>query len=250
MPKKYLLILLYLLSYCLIVLICTIFQWGYECDFEFSTCLINTEKLNAILQTSATIITPIVVIWGYFTWREQEVYKTSKEIMASILTQTNAIYKAWKNSRNYLDTYSRFDTYCLKDIISISPEILENSELSKKELERIRGVYALLSDLYFSLNHLHIVNKKLNLDNIFDAVDTISNELEKSMNELSTFQSQLFSIKNNYTNLMQPEQKIREICHRLDSSSSPLGRIDIHGKLIDSVITKVTDEIVTLSDKI
>lgn len=67
---------------------------------------INTENLNAILQKPQfSIITPIFAIWGYFTWREQEVYKTSKEIMASILTQTNDIYKAWKNSRNYMWIY-------------------------------------------------------------------------------------------------------------------------------------------------
>lgn len=242
--------LFYLLSYCLVVLICAVFQWINNCDYVLSSCSINTENLNAILQTSASIITPIFAIWGYFTWREQEVYKTSKEIMASILTQTNDIYKAWKNSRNYMDIYSRFDAYCLRDIFPINSETLENSELSRKELQRIRNVYVLLNNLYFSLNHLHIINKKLNLDKIFETVDTIANELEECMRELSEFQSQLTFIKYNYTDQMQPEERIREICHKLDFSSSPLGRVDDYGKKVDDIFKAITDEIINLSDKI
>lgn len=248
MQKKFLLILIYLLSYCLIVFICSLFQWKTECNFILSNCSINTAKLNSILQTTAPIITPIVLIWGYFTWREQEVYKKSQEIIATILTQTYEIHKTWNKSRVYSNTFSRFDAYCLKDLIPMSPEILENSELSEKEFKRLTDVHVLLNDLHFSLNHLHLINKKLNIDKISNEIDIIEDELATCMNELATFQSQLISIKYNYTNLMQPEQKIKDICHKLDSTSHPLGRIDNYGKRINSIFKKISDEITILSD--
>ena len=209
MNKK---ILLYSLIYLSTYIFVLIFQWGYSCNFEISTtCELNSEVLKTILQTSAPIITPLVLIWGYFSWKEQELYKTSTELLSRCLSQTNIIFKAWKKSRDYSNVYSRFSAYHFRELHPINHEILDSSEISNNELNRIRDVYVLVSDLYFTLNHLFIINKHLNLDNIFEKVEAVSLELERNMNELSVFQHELICIKNNYTNELNPE-KIKEIC--------------------------------------
>ncbi|WP_212139167.1 hypothetical protein, partial [Burkholderia stagnalis] len=77
MNKKILLYsLIYLSTYLFILIFSLVFQWGYICNFEISICYLNSETLKTILQTSAPIITPLVLIWGYFSWKEQELYKT------------------------------------------------------------------------------------------------------------------------------------------------------------------------------
>lgn len=245
MSKK---ILLYSLIYLSTYLLILIFQWGYVCNFEISsTCNLNSDTLKTILQTSAPVITPLVIIWGYFSWKEQELYKTSTELLSTCLSQTNIIFKAWKKSRDYSNVYSRFSAYHFREMYPITHEVLDSTEISNSELNRIKEVYLLVNDLYFTLNHLFIINKHLNLDNIFEKVKAVSLELETNMNELSEFQHELICIKNNYTNKLSPE-KIKEICYKLDSSISvDTLRIDDHNIKIDKFIEDITSQITKLS---
>ncbi|KAB0649743.1 hypothetical protein F7P73_18010 [Acinetobacter bohemicus] len=251
MNKKILLYsLIYLSTYLFILIFSLVFQWGYICNFEISICYLNSETLKTILQTSAPIITPLVLIWGYFSWKEQELYKTSTELLATCLSQTNIIFKAWKKSRDYSNVYSRFSAYHFRKMHPINHEILDSTEISNNELNRITDVYLLINDLYFTLNHLFIVNKHLNLDNIFEKVKAVSLELETNMNELSEFQHELICIKNNYTNKVSPE-KVKEICYKLDSSLSVNTlRIDDHNIKIDKFIEDITAQITKLSRKL
>lgn len=247
MKKTKLIIFNYLAIYCVVIILCLIFQWSVNCNYAFSDCSINTTKLNTILTTSAPIITPIFVIFSYFTWRDQEVYKASKEIIASLLTQANELYKAWNKSRQPID--SRFQAYCLKDILAMSDTILDNDELSRQEIKRIEDLFVLLSDLQFYVNHLHVINKNLDQTKINSEINTIENELGTYLNDLTTFQHKLISMKKNYINKV-PEEAIIEICHKLDASSYPLGSIDDYKIKIESIFNRVQNEIIVLSDSI
>lgn len=223
------------------------YQWAVNCNFSIPSCSINSAKLSIILTTSAPIVTPIFVIFGYFTWRDQEVYKASKEIIASLLTQANELYKAWHKSRVLTD--SRFNAYCLKNIFDMDTAILDNDELSKEELKRIEDLFVLLGDLQFSVNLLHVINKNLDQRKIRNEIDIISKELDGYINDLHTFQHTLLCMKHNYKTIIE-EQAIIEICYKLDASSAPLWSIDIYKEKIDSIFDKIQREIITLSDSI
>ncbi|WP_227591289.1 hypothetical protein [Acinetobacter shaoyimingii] len=113
----------YLLVYLAVLAICGFFQYMSVCQGKSLSCAFSMNGINTIITTTAYVLTPIVAIVGFFSWKVQKQYDLQKEYAERILNLVNKI----SIEINYI--YSSFDTLKTMDnkVVALREESFFNS---------------------------------------------------------------------------------------------------------------------------
>ena len=141
----------YLLVYLVVLAICGFFQYMSVCQGKSLFCAFSMDGINTIITTTAYVLTPIVAIIGFQSWKNQFNSKTISEIAkdcSKLLNETNNKYCSLINSlpihqNNEIDSCSLNDLQRLLEvcennkvltIINIQKlsRLTNNSDLSEK----------------------------------------------------------------------------------------------------------------------
>ena len=182
---------IYLLVYLIILVICGVFQFFVNCHAQYSTCLFKTDNLNTIITTTSYVLTPLIAIIGFQSWREAENYKNTHKAIEAMLDSTRNVQKKWHLSREYGD-HSLFQDYYIKDIsmIDIDQSAIESffPEVFKKSYE----IFEELNELKHQAIKLSIYQKD-NLKKLNDAIIDAEDELYETSKEIWNFYNALIS---------------------------------------------------------
>lgn len=242
----------YFLVYFSVLALCGFFQYLAVCQGKSLECSFSMTGINTIITTTAYVLTPIIAIIGFQSWRNQETYRKSQELITLIIDKTREFNNAWNLSREYED-FSRFQDYCMKDIVGF--ESLDNLEKSKEELSKIVSVFNVFHDLDFLVDKLYI-NSNLDMTKINEIINNVNIELKQTLEDLTTFQQNLIHIRYAHQNVIKPEHEIRKICDKLDrycntimGSEFNIERDD-YSLVINEHIKKIIKEVIELKRKI
>lgn len=83
----------YLLVYLIVLATFGFFQYFYHCQGESLQCSFNLNRLNAIITTTAYVLTPIVAIIGFANWKEQNKHNKIQEIVISFYKRISNLRK-------------------------------------------------------------------------------------------------------------------------------------------------------------
>ncbi|MBE2165402.1 hypothetical protein IIQ44_03660 [Acinetobacter oleivorans] len=202
----------YFLAYIYVLILCGFFQYFTVCQGKSLACNFSITGINQIITTTATVITPIIAIIGFLSWRNQETYKKSQTLIDLIIDRIRDLEVSWRESREY-EEGSRFQDYCVREIVGT--DSFEDLKLMNKELENNNKNIIILEDLIFLINKLHL-EKKLDLSALDEAVDHVKTMLEKNLEDLFDFHQQLVLIKYGDNFTIKTEKEMLEICYRFD----------------------------------
>lgn len=242
----------YLLVYITVLAIFGFFQYLSICQGKSLECVINFSRLNTIITTTAYVLTPIVAIVGFCTWRNQEKYRKSIEFIDLILNKTKKLQESWHMSREHEDI-SRYQEYCMRE--NLGCENFDNLALMKVELNKIESVFKVLNDLCFLIDKLHI-HSNLDVNNLDNATNSAHDAIKESINSFFNFHQQLVQIKYGDNHSLITEIDMRKTCDRLDRYCDQImgrennySRIN-HSEIIDEHIRKIIKEIIILKGEI
>lgn len=121
----------YLLVYLVVLAFCGFFQYMYECQGQSLSCALSKDGFNTIITTTAYILTPIVAIIGFLSWKQEKQYDLEKHYAEIILDNVNEIrsylhkyyhqvnsYNNTKSAKNALDTYKNVNILHVQYLIS------------------------------------------------------------------------------------------------------------------------------------
>lgn len=135
---------LYLLTYIFVLSVCGGFQYFTECQNKLSICSFNMTGFNTIIVTTSYVLTPIVAIIGFLSWKRQHNKQTiselSKEAYESLSSQnlmtfsySRYIHSCYDNEEE--DNQIRYDliskTNNTFDIIRLICKITNNKKLER-----------------------------------------------------------------------------------------------------------------------
>ena len=102
----------------------------YECQGQSLSCAISSDGINKVITTTAYVLTPIVAIIGFQSWKNQFNSKTISEIAkdcSKLLNETNSSYFSLMSSLQTSKINEGNVSY-LKDLKNLV-EICENNRL-------------------------------------------------------------------------------------------------------------------------
>lgn len=173
--KKY--VSYYLLVYLVVLAICGFFQYFTVCQGKSLECLFSTAKINTIITTTAYVLTPIVAIIGFLSWKVEKQYDLEKH-------QAEKLIK-FLNEAN-LQVYRE---YCLiKPLYLILEQIIIIPSLKHQKTDLSR-----INDFDIFQQELELLNKVLDMHNQIDMLF-----LENFYLHFKFFNASLREIKNQY----------------------------------------------------
>lgn len=78
----------YLLVYVIVLFIATFFQYFTVCQGKSLSCVIDLEGVNTVITTTAYVLTPIVAIIGFVSWKSQYNIQLKKDDLKSLKQET------------------------------------------------------------------------------------------------------------------------------------------------------------------
>lgn len=201
----------YLLVYISVLALFGFFQYVAVCQGESLKCAFSVDGVNEIITTTAYVLTPIVAIIGFQSWRHQETYKKSLEILILIMDRIRDLHITWEESRKFSDI-SRFTNYCMKDL---KLEELDNLDIYENELSRIHSVLTVFYEINFLLDKLKVY-KNLDLTQIDKALNTVEDLLNQTIDQHYKFHQQLISIRYDSEFRLLSEEDMFNVCNVLD----------------------------------
>ena len=202
----------YLLVYLAVLSVCGFFQYIAICQGKSLECAFSMDGINTIITTTSYVLTPIIAIIGFLSWRSQETYRKSQEFIEQIMNKMRELEITWHQSREYGDI-SRFQEYCMKDVLGTTN--FDNLDLSKKEVKKIEKNIMLLGELIFLIDKLHLTSR-IDVSNLNKAVSKVDNILHQDLADLFDFQQQLVLLKYGDKHILKSENEMRELCDKFD----------------------------------
>lgn len=145
----------YLLVYLVVLAFCGFFQYMYECQGQSLSCAFSKDGFNTIITTTAYVLTPIVAIIGFTSWKKQKQYDLEKQYAEIILNNIDEIrsylhmyyhqvnsYNNTESAKNALNNYKNVDFLQKQYLISSKFRTLQkllNTPLSKNLLIRFEN---------------------------------------------------------------------------------------------------------------
>lgn len=176
----------YLLVYLVVLAICGFFQYMTICQGKSLDCAFSMNGINTIITTTAYVITPIVAIIGFFSWKIQKQYDLQKEYAEKILNIINSISTQLNNS------YSSFDTL----------KTLDDKVISLKEFESL-NLLNFTNEINSVLTHVKILQQIKNNSEI----ELIFYNYEESTFKLKVSLDMIAANYKEYYNLLTDELK-------------------------------------------
>lgn len=171
----------YLLVYLGVLSVCGFFQYMAVCQGKTLECAFSMNGINTIITTTAYVVTPIVAIIGFMSWKSQHNLKIHSESAKEILALfEEAFYKLL----TFENTYKLFQ-FEVEKIIKSDDEMpikIQKSIEVYKEFESIMNLNLLdveskIEWVLFRVTSLSIIIKS-------DDLLSITLETRKNVNEL------------------------------------------------------------------
>ena len=242
----------YLLVYICVLIVCGFFQYMVVCQGKSLECNFSMSGINTIITTTAYVITPLVAIIGFLSWRNQETYKKSQELIEMILDKIRDLQSSWHASRNYED-FSLFQQYCARDMFGTKN--FDDLDLYQNIVKRNEKNIIIFNDLLFLSEKLYHEGE-LDFSELDKIYENIRLTLENNMDDLLSFRQELVHLRYGDNYEVKSEIEMRKICDKLDSCCNYLmGRkenIDRHDytKEINETIHKLSKEVIKLKKQI
>lgn len=239
----------YLLVYVGILAIYVIFQ--YCSQNQNLTSAFSFNKIISIITVTATVLTPIIAIIGFKSWRHQETYKRSQEIIESAIDAVRELSTSWHLSREH-NGLNRFHSYCINELNS---EYFDDLNIFQNEISRIKNLIMLLYKINFIMEKIYIYNE-LDLSKLDEKIENVENILNENIEALGKFQQQLIANKNNIQITILTEDEMYDVCNKLDERSYFILNIIYKDKfqdystLIHESMKAIAEEILTLKKQI
>lgn len=243
----------YLLVYVAVLAICGFFQYLAICQGKSLECNFSLNGINTILTTTSYVLTPIIAIIGFHSWRNQEAYKKSQDLLNSIIDKVRELSKTWHLSREE-DSLGRFQAYCVNDSC-LTSEDLDHLEQAKFERAKINNIFIVLSDLKFLLDKFYL-SSHLSMTDIDKVIDDITEELERTQEDLTTFQHHLMQLRYSTNFVKYSDADIKKICSKLDICCNLLMGINFsieqpdYSVVINTHIEVLIKEVIRLQTRI
>lgn len=178
----------YLLVYIIVLVTYASFDYFISCNGKSLDCKVDWSNVKDILQTTASILTPIVAIVGFFSWKQHEIYRESQEVIKNIHKEIQDLFNIWINLRN--EKYFSFSLNYLSNIptseIQIPNKYDEVSFKIHEMKDKLNNISNLIYTLYF--------NKK------FDSTG-IDNSLEDLKKIINDYKDNFIKFRNNMRDL-------------------------------------------------
>ncbi len=238
---------LYLIAYLIVLIVCGVFQFFVNCHAEYSICLFETDNLNAIITTTSYVLTPLIAIIGFQSWREAENYKNSHKVIDAMLDITRNIQKKWHLSREYGD-HSLFQDYYIKDVTNININQSDIDLFFPNAFKKIYEIYEEFNELKHLSIKLSIYQKKelKHLNTVIleaeTQLHTTSKEIWNFHNTLvsKAFNSQLSILSN--TEMDRLCQKFDRYCNQFMGNKGNNEKIN-YSEIIDDYVFNISTEI-------
>lgn len=167
---------LYLLVYILVLVVSGFFQYMAVCQGQSLACTFDMEGMNTIITTTAYVLTPIVAIIGFLSWKEQYNIQLEKDNLKELKEKIIHV----KYILNYFDVHLRdlYDSVKDSDIDDFKKIIIDYDN-DKEELSRKRRQFShIIIEYYSSLEDsiYEIEDKKL--DDIYKRMNIYSYHLD------------------------------------------------------------------------
>jgi hypothetical protein len=205
---------IYLLVYLVILVICGVFQFFVNCQAQYSICLFETDNLNTIVTTTSYVLTPLIAIIGFQSWREAENYKNAHKTVEAMLDSTRNIQKKWHLSREYGD-HSLFQDYYIKDVTMID---IDQSAIESFFPKVFKKSYEIFEE-FNELKHLAVklsIYQKDNLRKLNHAIIVAEKELYTTSEEIWNFHNTLVSKAFNSPLSTLSDVEMNHLCQKFD----------------------------------
>lgn len=209
----------YLLVYVVVLFIAAFFQYFALCQGKSLSCIIDMKGVNTVITTTAYVVTPIVAIIGFLSWKSQYNIQLEKDDLKSLKQETIELVEILR----YFDSHLEEIYNAIKNpkITSLDQAFPDTEEINK-ELSKIRRQYSFSSIKYSS-----------KLKNVYDKFEdnSIVSEVQSSNSYIVTLdtllecldQNNIKKFKENYRNfqgesqliLLKLEKKIQDINQKL-----------------------------------
>ncbi|MDC4629455.1 hypothetical protein OHV72_07715 [Acinetobacter baumannii] len=242
----------YLLVYICVLVVCGFFQYMVVCQGKSLECNFSMNGINTIITTTAYVITPLVAIIGFLSWRNQETYKKSQELIEMILDKIRDLQRSWHASRDYED-FSLFQQYCAMDIFGTKN--FDDLALFQNIVKKNEKNTLIFNDILFLSGKLYH-ETELDFSELDKILENIEHTLEKNIEDLRGFRQELVHIRYGGKHEIKSESEMRKICDKLDSYCNYImeqkGNVDRHdySEEIDETIYKLSREVIKLKKQI
>lgn len=174
----------YLLIYICVLVVCGFFQYMVVCQGKSLECNFSMTGINTITTTTAYVITPLVAIIGFSSWKKQH----NLEIRSNKAQEILDLYEKANFSLLTLDKHYALAQFELKKINLSSDD----------DNEKINKALAVYKNLESSMNN-SLLDIESQLEVIFFRVNTLA--IRTEMADLLVLSSE---VKTSVSNLLQP----------------------------------------------
>jgi hypothetical protein len=183
---------LYLLVYFTVLVICGFFQYVAVCQGKSLECSFSMSGINTIITTTAYVLTPIVAIIGFLSWKSQHNIKIYSDYANEVLIKYEQVFDLMLNI-NKLHKYTESKILSLNQNTLLTPkekneaiEILIN-EMKRNFYDEIRKIEALMDRLiqksvflgYLAPDSISVSEKSVALKKEFNIIIECMNKFTK-----------------------------------------------------------------------
>lgn len=111
----------YLLVHIFVLFIYGFFGYIVVCNGDTLSCSFDVEKIQNMLKTTASIFTPVIAIFAYFSWINQKKYDLRKEYLTIAIKQLTLIMNDIVKIRSNLHTI-----YSVDEKLVLYPNLIKN----------------------------------------------------------------------------------------------------------------------------
>lgn len=183
---------LYLLAYLVVLTICGFFQYMTVCQGKSLECSFSLVGINTIITTTAYVLTPIVAIIGFLSWKNQHNIKLYSDYANEVLKKYEQVFDLMLNI-NKIHQYTESKILSLDQNPQLTNEekneIVNNliDEMKSKFYEEIREIYAMMDKLiqksvflgYLVPDSVPVSKKSTDLKEEFSIIINCLNDISK-----------------------------------------------------------------------
>lgn len=195
----------YLLVYVVVLFICGFFQYMAICQGKTLECAFSMTGINTIITTTAYVLTPIIAIIGFLSWKSQYNLKIHSDSAKEIL----ALFEKASYELLILDNFYNISQFKLKKIIESSDNPNDQVEQAKKVYQELESsmnesllkVESQLNWILFRVTTLSIIIKSHDLltitletkEKVSDLLKPIRDQTNKTLSskEFDAFYKQI-----------------------------------------------------------
>lgn len=137
----------YLLVYVVVLALCGFIQYLYKCQGQSLVCAFSSDGVINILTVTAYVLTPIVAIVGFQSWKIEKQYDLEKSQAEKLINLLNEV-----NFKIYEKYHLVKPLYSIKEKIVVIPR-LEHERFSLSEINEIQLIQQSLELLNQILNN-------------------------------------------------------------------------------------------------